>query len=74
MQWPCVIEFISCHDALSDQDMSKIFGLNLPVFGVVVGSVGVVLIALTAGLVVCCCRKKPNSNTSNRFNCSFQKQ
>jgi len=46
----------------ADQDMSQIFGLNLPVFGVVVGSVGVVLIALSAGLVVCCCRKKPNLN------------
>jgi hypothetical protein len=49
--------------------MSKILGLNIPVFGAIVSSVGVVLIALTAGIVVCCCRKRAVQRRNNT-NCA----
>lgn len=44
----------------ADQELhGRIFGLNIPVFGAVAGSVGVVVLcALTASIVVCCCRRK----------------
>jgi hypothetical protein len=53
----------------TDQEMSKILGLNIPVFGAIVSSVGVVLIALTAGIVVCCCRKRAVQRRNNT-NCA----
>lgn len=48
----------------ADQDLhSKIFGLNIPVFGAVAGSVGAVLLcAIIAGIVICCCRRKRTTN------------
>ncbi|XP_046455536.1 uncharacterized protein LOC124203013 isoform X2 [Daphnia pulex] len=50
----------------SDQHF-KILGLNLPVFGAVAGSIGVVILcAVTAIIVVCCCRrKKPGPATTS---------
>ncbi|KAI9550054.1 hypothetical protein GHT06_001666 [Daphnia sinensis] len=44
----------------------KILGLNLPVFGAVAGSIGVVIIcAVTAITVVCCCRRTKTPTQSN---------
>jgi hypothetical protein len=55
----------------SDQHF-KILGLNLPVFGAVAGSIGVVILcAVTAIIVVCCCRRKKPPTTSGKLSNCF---